>query len=316
MPEMVTLGETMVLLTPRVTGPLRYCPQFDRTAGGAESNVAIGLTRLGHTAGWISRLGDDEFGKYVLTFLRGEGLDLSRVHFDPEAPTAVYFKERREEGESRVFYYRKGSAASRLSPEDLDPLYIASARVLHLTGITPALSESGHATVVRAMAIAREAGVAISFDPNIRLKLWSAQQARETLLALLPGVDLLYPGREEAELLLGPGSPEEHARRFLEMGVTQVVMKLGPEGCLVANPDGMQRVAGYPVRRVIDPIGAGDGFAAGYLAGWLNGWDPVRSAQVANACGALATQVTGDIEGLPTMEEVDAFIAGRSVVTR
>lgn len=316
MPEMVTLGETMVLFTPKATGPLRYSPQFDRTAGGAESNVAIGLARLGHSTGWISRLGRDEFGKYVLSFIRGEGVDTSRVRFDPAAPTAVYFKERREEGESRVFYYRKGSAASRLCPDDLDRDYLASARVIHLTGITPALSESGHATVRQAMQIAREAGVAVSFDPNIRLKLWDAATARQVLLDLIPGVDLLYPGKEEAELLLGKATPEEHARQFLAMGVKQVVLKLGPAGCLVANSEGMQRVDGYPVRRVVDPIGAGDGFAAGYLAGWLNGWDPVRCARVANTCGALATQVTGDIEGLPTMDEVEAFITGRHQLTR
>lgn len=316
MPEMVTLGESMVLFTPNLSGPLRYATQFDRTVGGAETNVAIGLARLGHSTGWISRLGNDEFGKLLLSFVRGEGVETSRVTFDPSAPTAIYFKERREEGESRVFYYRKGSAASRITPGDLDRAYIASARLLHLTGITPALSESAQATLREAMQIAREEGVAISFDPNIRLKLWDTETARRTLLELIQGVDLLFPGREEAELLLGPGSPEEHAGQFLAMGVKQVILKLGAEGCLIATPTGMERVAGYPVGRVVDPIGAGDGFAAGYLAGWLKGWEPTRCAQLANACGAMATQVRGDIEGLPTLEEAEAFMNGRGVLTR
>lgn len=316
MPEMVTLGETMVLMTPRATGPLRYVAQFERTIGGAESNAAIGLARLGHSTGWVSRLGNDEFGKYVLSFIRGEGVDTSRVTIDPEAPTAVYFKERREEGENQVFYYRKGAAASRMQPEDLDEAYIASARILHVTGITPALSESCKATLVRAMEIARKHGVAVSLDPNIRLKLWDAATARATLLTLIPGVDIFLPGQEEAELLLGPGTPEEHAQQFLVMGVKQVVLKLGPEGCLVASARGMQRVPGFKVKRVVDPIGAGDGFAAGYLAGWLDGQNAVACACIANACGALATQVTGDIEGLPSMEEVRRFIEGTSCIMR
>jgi len=316
MPEMVTLGETMVLLTPKATGPLRYVTQFDRTMAGAESNVAIGLARLGHSTGWVSRLGNDEFGQYVLSFIRGEGVDTSRVIVDADAPTAVFFKERREEGENKVFYYRKGSAASRLQPEDLDEAYMKSARVLHVTGITPALSENCKATLVRAMAIAREAGVAVSLDPNIRLKLWSAAAARETLLSLISGVDLFLPGQEEAELLLGPGTPEEHAEKFLALGVKQVVLKLGPEGSMVASTNGVQRVPGFRVKRVVDAIGAGDGFAAGYLAGWLRGWAPVECARIANACGALATQVTGDIEGLPSMEEVRRFMDGSQGVTR
>ncbi len=316
MPEMVTLGETMVLFTPRATGPLRYVTQFDRTIGGAESNVAIGLARLGHSTGWVSRLGNDEFGRYVLSFIRGEGVDTSRVITDATAPTAVYFKERREEGENRVFYYRKGSAASRMQPEDLDAEYIQNARILHVTGITPALGENCKETLIHAMAIARAAGVAVSLDPNIRLKLWNATAARETLLELIPEVDILLPGREEAELLLGPGTPEEHAHQFLALGVKQVVLKLGPEGSLVASAQGMERVPGFRVKRVVDPIGAGDGFAAGYLAGWLRGWSPVECARIANACGALATQVTGDIEGLPSMDEVRLYMEGTQAVTR
>lgn len=169
----------------------------------------------------------------------------------------VEIKERREEGESREFYYRRGSAASGLEPGDLDEAYLQSARVLHVTGITPALSESCKATVLRAVAVAREAGVAVSLDPNIRLKLWDVETARRMLLELLRDVDIFLPGRQEAELLLGPGTPEEHARQFLDLGAKQVAVKLGPEGSLVATAEGSERVPGFPVKRVVDPIGAG-----------------------------------------------------------
>lgn len=316
MPEVVTLGETMVLFIPRTVGALRQAAQFDRSIGGAESNVAIGLARLGHTSGWISRLGDDEFGHYIISVIRGEGVDTSRVIWDSENPTAVFFRERREEGPIRVFYYRHGSAASRLSPDDIDPDYIAGAKVLHVTGITLAISASCREAVFRAISIARKAGVAVSFDPNIRLKLWDRDTARDTILRLLSRVDIFLPGLEEAEILVGPGKAEDLARKFVELGAGLVVLKLGPDGCLVASEGYLQHVPGFSVKRVVDPVGAGDGFAAGFLAGWLRGWEPVACGRLANACGALATQVIGDIEGLPTQEEVDAFMKGYEDVVR
>lgn len=171
MPEVVTLGETMVMMNPVTSGPLQYINQFTKQIGGAESNFAIGVVRLGHTAGWISKLGKDELGKYVLSFIRGEGVDTSRVKFTADAPTGLFFKERRKFGESKVYYYRKGSAASLMGPEDLDPEYISSAKYLHITGITPALSESCHLAVKEAIKIAKNHGVKVCFDPNIRLKL-------------------------------------------------------------------------------------------------------------------------------------------------
>lgn len=307
--DVVTFGETMILLRPAAPGPLRSAELFARSFGGAEANMAIGLSRLGCKVGWVSRLGDDEFGRYIRNTIRGEGVDVAAVKLDPEAPTALFFKEPRPGRESRVFYYRKGSAASRMAPGDLPPDYLRGARYLHLSGITPALSDSCRALCYQAVAAARAAGVAVCFDPNLRRKLWPEAEARRVLLELAAQADVFLPGVEEAEFLWGAGTPEELAARALVHGARLVVMKLGAAGCLVAAGDRMERVPGFPVH-VVDPVGAGDAFAAGFLAGLLRGLPPERAARLANACGALACTNFGDWEAAPEWADVEALLGG------
>lgn len=305
--DVVALGETMVLFAPMSDGPLRYVHQFEKRIGGAESNVCIGLAKLGRTAGWISRLGDDEFGRYVLNAIRGEGVDVSQVGWDATAPTAVYFKERRASG-GQVYYYRSGSAASFLSPSDIDPDYIRSARYLLGSGITPALSASCREALQTAVDVAKEAGVPFVFDPNLRLKLWSEEEARQVLLSFVRQADIVLPGQEEAEFLTGEKDPSVSGRLLKEMGPEIVVVKVGAAGALVIT-DAEERMApGFPVERVIDPIGAGDAFAAGFLTGLLEGLPPVEAARLGNACGAFTVTVPGDIEGFPSREEVDRLL--------
>jgi len=302
--DVVTFGETMVLFAAAEQGPLRFASTYTRHAAGTESNFAIGLARLGHRVGWFSRVGDDEFGQYIVNTVRGEGVDTSRVIVDPEAPTGVLFKEKRELGPRRIVYYRRGSAASRLTPGDLDGDYIASARYLHLTGITPALSESARATVFAAAQLARARGVTVSFDPNLRLRLWTREQARETMRALLPLCDLVLPGLDEAELLVDEPDPDRAADAIRALGPSTVVVKLGPKGALAVAPEGRVRAPGVRLERIVDPVGAGDGFAAGFICGQLRGLDLVESLKIANTVGAFATTVVGDVEGLPTWREV------------
>lgn len=298
----------MLMLRPQPPGPLRSAETFARSFGGAESNLAIGLSRLGCKAGWVSRLGDDEFGRYIRNAIRGEGVDVTAVQLDPGAPTGLFFKEPRPGRESRVYYYRKGSAASRMGPGDLPPDYLRGARFLHLSGITPALSASCRALCYQAVAEGRAAGVAVSFDPNLRRKLWSADEARRVLLELAAQADVFLPGLEEAEFLFGPGTPEELASRALDHGAGLVVLKLGATGCLVAAGDHRDLVPGFPVT-VVDPVGAGDAFAAGFLAGLVRGLPPAGAARLANACGALACTNYGDWEAAPEWSEVEAFLA-------
>jgi 2-dehydro-3-deoxygluconokinase len=306
-PELVTLGETMILFLADQPGPLREATTFRKLIAGAETNVAIGVCRLGHTAGWIGRVGDDELGRAILFRLRGEGVDLHHAQASPDAPTGLVIREQRDVGPIEVAYYRRGSAASRLGPNDLDATYIQGARVLHLTGITPALSPSCKETVFAAAEIARAAGVAVVLDPNLRLKLWSADEARATLRDLAARADVLLPGADEAELLTGESDPVQAGRALLELGPQLVVVKVGADGCIAVTDSEVVRAPALPLPRVVDPVGAGDAFAAGFHVGRFRGFDLAETLWLANRCGALAMTVPGDIEGLPRWSEAIAL---------
>jgi len=314
--DVVTFGETMVLFNPETQGPLRYVGTFTKSIGGAESNVAIALARLGHKAGWFSKLGDDEFGRYIKSTVMGEEVDVSRVKKDPKRTTGILFKERFSTVNPNVYYYRKGSAASHLMIEDLDLEYIASAKILHVTGISLALSEEMREAVFYAVREAKKRGVLISFDPNIRLKLWSKEEARETILEMVKLTDLLFPGKEEAELLLGLTEPEEIADSFLNLGVQTVALKLGKSGCYVKNKETEAFVHGYTVDHPVDTVGAGDGYAAGFLSGYLEHLSLTECAQRANAVGAMATLVKGDMEGFPYKDQVEIFMGLKDSIDR
>jgi 2-dehydro-3-deoxygluconokinase len=309
--DVVTLGESMVLLLAEQTGPMREAATFRRHIAGAESNVAIGLSRLGHRAGWISRVGDDEFGRAVVFRIRGEGVDTSHVVYDPRAPTGLVIRERREVGPIEQVYYRRGSAASRMSPADLDAAYLTDARYLHLTGITPALSESCRETVFAAADLARAAGLQVILDPNYRSKLWDRSEARSVMRDLAARSDVVLPGIDEAEFLTAEAEPEAAGRELLKLGPSMVVIKLGARGALAVTEERSVEVSAITLERVVDPVGAGDAFAAGFLSGLLRGFPIQQALQLANRCGALATTSPGDMESLPRWEEV----AGESPAT-
>jgi 2-dehydro-3-deoxygluconokinase len=315
MKDCLTFGETMVLLNPESSGPLRYVNSFSKSMGGAESNVAIALARLGHSVGWISKLGNDEFGRYIQNTIRGEGVDVSRVKFDDEASTGILFKERFNSGDPKVYYYRKGSAASRLSLEDIDMDYLKETKIIHITGITPALSNSTREVVFNVLKFAKENGITISFDPNIRLKLWALEEAKPVLLEIARLSDIILPGISEGEMLLGTSDEKEISAKFLEMGCKVVAVKLGAAGCFVENKDYNRYVKGFVVKPE-DTVGAGDGFAAGFLCGMLKGLSIEEAALYGNGVGAMATLVKGDMEGYPYFEQLMQFIGRKESVCR
>ncbi len=302
----VTAGETMALLVPPVPGRLRHASTLSVRAGGAESNVAIGLVRLGVRARWVSALGDDEVGELVLGRVRAEGVD-TVVRRVAGCPTGLYLRED-VAGAVRVHYYRRGSAASTLAPGDVDESVLHGAQWLHLTGITPALSP-GCAEFTRWLAtLARDRGVRVSYDVNYRSKLWPAEDARAFADGLLPLVDVLFAGLDEVEVLWGLDDEDEALARLVAAGPPEVVLKLGAEGC-VADLDGQRlRSPGFPMT-VRDPIGAGDAFAAGYLAASVAGREPAARLRTANALGAFCVQGAGDYESLPSRRELDAFLS-------
>ncbi|UCD44673.1 MAG: sugar kinase [Candidatus Bathyarchaeota archaeon] len=316
--EIVTMGETMIQLNAFTSGPLRYVNYFEKHAAGTESNVAVGTVRMGYAAGWISKLGDDELGHYIHNFLKGEGVDVSHVAFDREAPTGLYFVQRDYPlpGKSVIYYYRRGSAASRLGPDDVDVDYVSSAKVFHTTGITLALSGSCRKAVERAFEVARNAGVEVSFDSNIRLKLWSPEEARRVISGYIGSTDIVFTDTQDAEIMVGDSDPEGAAEKLISLGPHTVVVKLGDKGAYVATSDGEKAMKPAYEVPVIDTVGAGDAFDAAFLSCRLRGFTLERSLEVANAAGALCVTVRGDVEAIPTFEDVERFLAGKGHILR
>ncbi|HEX6289535.1 MAG TPA: sugar kinase [Herpetosiphonaceae bacterium] len=312
MPKVITAGETMVLVAPAQPGRLRHATQVELRIGGAESNVAIALARLAEQVGWISWLSTDEPGELVLARVRAEGVDTSQVR-RIDGSTGLYLRER--VGDIvRVYYYRRGSAASSMDVDAFDPAYLDGAQFLHLTGITSALSPSCQRFMSWAMQEARRRGVAVSLDVNYRSKLWSPADARTAIEELLPLVDLLFVGDEEAEALWGASS-EALLRAFAQQGPSEVVLKRGAAGGLALVGGAIVEGPAFAVTAV-DTIGAGDAFAAGYLAGHLWQADPPLRLRIANAMGAYAVMNVGDYEGLPTKAELWSFLDGRKELGR
>lgn len=314
--DLTVLGETMAALVPDHVGPLRHTRTLGMTVAGSESTVAIGVRRLGRTAAWIGRVGDDELGRLVTSRLRGEDLDVHAV-LDASAPTGLMLKEQPIAGSRSVHYYRSGSAGSRLRPGDLPAGLLERSRVVHSSGITSALSAESAETVREALRRARGAGATVSFDLNHRSRLWSAEDARAELLGLLPSIDVLFASDDEASLLTGrtAASPEENARALTRLGPATVVVTMGAAGALSVGPKGTTRAEALPVR-ALDPVGAGDSFVAGYLAALLDGGEEEERMATATAVAAVCVATQGDWEGLPDRSALALAEAPAGTVAR
>ncbi len=303
MTRVVTLGETMALARTTEIGSLRHASGLALGIGGAESNVAVGLQRLGIDAAWLGRVGDDPLGERIARELQGEGLDVLAL-VDAGAPTGLMIKERPSAASTAVHYYRRGSAGSRLAPDDLPAGWIEGADLLHVTGITPLLSDTARSTVLAAVERARAAGIPVSFDINYRSALAVAGIAGPVLREIAERATLVFGGVEELDLLGPDATPS-----LLAAGVAQVVVKRGPEGAAVFTPDGLTEALGFVIEP-LDTVGAGDAFVAGYLSAWLED-SPTEDALVrGNACGAMACLVPGDWEAAATRRDLERFLAG------
>lgn len=308
MPEVITFGETMVSMIPTEMGHLRYVPTFRRKMGGAESNVAIALTRLKHPAGFVTAFGEDALGHYAYSELLSEGLDLSRVVFDPKHRTGVMFKELLGKYETKVWYYRENSAASHMTADLIDDEYLSSAKILHVTGITMAISQTARQAVLDLVERAKKLRLLISFDPNIRLRLWSREEAAKAILPLLPKVDIVFPGLEESEILFGAGDVAGYIQKYLDLGISIVAMKAGKKGCYVTDREGTHFLEAYPFFDVVDTVGAGDAFDSGFLAGLLENQSITECGTMGNCMGAMATKSSDDYQMLPTRQELDVLL--------
>ncbi|MEE1805263.1 sugar kinase [Streptomyces sp. BE133] len=303
-PDVVTVGETMAAL--RATGPIKLGRPMELSVAGAESNVAIGLARLGHDASWVGAVGDDEFGVLVLRTLRAEQVDVSHARTDTEGrPTGVLVREDGIGDLARVRYYRAGSAGAALRPADVLTALRPGVRILHLTGITPALGASAAETVLAAAERARELGATVCLDVNYRARLWSTEQARQTLRPLARRCDILIASADELHLVgSDPSLAEEDAvTALIAQGRREVVITRGEDGACVTTAEGTidTAVRSVPVR---DVVGAGDAFVAGYLSALLDDLDVAERLQRATVTGAFAVATRGDWEGLPVRPEL------------
>lgn len=310
-----TLGDALITFNPSETGPLRYVPSFTRKVGGAELNFAIGCARLGLNIKWASRLGGDEFGRVIYNFARGEGVDLSEVEFVENYPTSLNFKEIREDGSGKTFYYRYQSPILTMEPSDITEDMFEGVDLIHLTGVFLAIDPKNLAIVKRVLKSAAEKNIRISFDPNIRLKLWTLDQAKAVYMEILPSVDILLTGLDEIEMIIGDSADRALEQCAKDFNIEQLVIKDGGNGARVYQNGTWHKKEAFPVNP-IDTVGAGDGFDAGYVYATLHGYSPEEALEFANGVGALVTTVSGDNEGLPYLEEVTALIRKEKVVER
>jgi 2-dehydro-3-deoxygluconokinase len=309
--RVVTIGETMALVRSAQAGSLSTESEMRLGIGGAESNVAIALARLGTAATWVGRVGADPLGERVLRELRAEGVDVRAIE-EPSAPTGLMVKESRTPTSTRVLYYRAGSAGSTLQPSDLDVADIPSASLLHVSGITPALSESAAATIDVAIDRAVQSGVPVSFDVNHRSSLWVGRDATEVYRRLAARATIVFAGEDEARLLAAGDTPAQLAHTIAELGPSQVIIKLGPDGCL-ALIDGVEYSRDAVRISPVDTVGAGDAFVAGYLAEFLAGLPVADRLTTAVKTGAFACLNTGDWEGFARRSELALLDAGEPV---
>ncbi|GAA1686609.1 sugar kinase [Microbacterium lacus] len=299
---LLTLGETMALLRPTAPLALEHANELAIGVGGAESNVAIGVARLGLPSAWIGRVGDDALGRRVLRELRGESVEV-HARVEVAAPTGLMIKEPVAQV-TRVRYHRYGSAGSMISPEDVDEGMVRLAGVVHVTGITPAISSSAAEAVDRLIDLAHAFRVPVSFDVNHRSFLWRDRDPSPVYRRLAAKATIVFAGVEEAELLVGEGSPADLSRRLSQLGPGQAIVKLGSRGCVSYIDGNFAEVPAIGVT-VVDTVGAGDAFVAGYLTGFLEGRSAAERVDLAVRCGAFACLGPGDWESSPHRSQLE-----------
>jgi 2-dehydro-3-deoxygluconokinase len=321
--DLLTFGESMVSL--RSAGPLSAGGSLAMHVAGAESNVAVGVARLGHGVSWAGVVGADPHGEYILRQLRSEGIRV-RHRVDAARSTGVMFLEQRTADLTRAFYYRAGSAGSALSRADVELALNEGPRVLHLTGITAALSADARTAFEYAAERAAAEGVLVSLDVNYRSKLWTRDEARAVLAPVARHADILIASDDELDLVAsapglsissGAGSDDAEtalAGELLGRGVTEVVVKRGARGAGVHTVAGRFEAPAVLVTS-IDTVGAGDAFTAGYLSALLDGGDVPARLERGTVMGAFAVSTAGDWEGLPGRGELELLAASQSGAT-
>ncbi len=310
MVEVLTFGEPMGLMAADEVKPLKDVEHFTRYVCGAEVNFSVGLSRLGHSVAYISRVGADPFGEHICDFLAENKISHEYVTVDKEYLTGMQLKAKVEDGDPLVVNFRKNSAFSHFNPAELEKIDWTGVKHVHVTGISAALSKSCREAAGKLMDMAKAHGIMVSFDPNLRPALWpDKNEMVQVLNDLAAKADIVLPGVGEGQTLMGSSDPEKIADFYLNQGAKAVVVKVGAKGSFVKISDGEKFVSpGFKVDKVVDTVGAGDGFAVGTISALLEGLSLKDAARRGAAIGALAVMAAGDNEGLPTREKLSVFM--------
>lgn len=307
---LILMGEPMGLLIAQNEGTLDNVKGYDLAVAGAEFNVAVGVSRLEHRVTYITKLGEDPFGKRIIHTLDENKIGREFVAWSTSnKKTGFMLKSRVTDGDPDIFYFRAGSAASTLAPKDVEKVDFSNYSHIHLTGIFPALSESTLAAVYLMFEKAREDHLFITFDPNLRPQLWPDQETMKlTLNNMATKADIVMPGIAEGKILVGSENPKEISDFYLSKGVKAVIVKCGPTGAYLATADKQCMIKGYQVDKVVDTVGAGDGFAVGVITAIMEGLSLEEAVNRGNAIGAIQVTCRGDNEGLPDKGKLETFM--------
>ena len=306
MPDLISIGECMIELF--AEEPIETADTFTRSLAGDSFNICVAAQRLGTSTGYVTLLGDDPFADYLLGTFQSLGIDTSGVR-KVEGFNAAHFVALMPDGNREFVYYRSGSAPSTLQPDDLDPDYIGTAKVLHCSGVALAISESARATVLRAAQIARERGIKVSFDPNYRHQLWSTDDMREAASELLPYVDYFLPNvPDDSRALIDSDDPYEVVNHFRSMGVPVVAVTRGEQGAVIGSEEGIIDISPYRPDGPIDTTAAGDAFNGGFIHGLLNGMSIAEAGRLGTVTAGLKLRGRGALGGMPTIDEVEAIM--------
>lgn len=317
MGKIVTVGEPMALFVANEEGELDKVKSFTKYIAGAEINVSVGVTRLGHSIEYVTQLGQDPFGKYISRFLEDEGIGTTYSKFYEGASTGFQLKGKDTVNDPEVFYFRKNSAASKIPYCLSDEVSLEDVDVLHVSGVFLAVNDETYRFVQNLVTRAKAKGITIVFDPNLRPVLWgSTEKMIKGINEMAFQADYVLPGLGEGELLTGSSKPDDIAKFYLAKGVKGVIIKDGAKGCYAyqsqAGMTQMTIAQGFKLKELVDTVGAGDGFAVGIVTGLIEGLSLEETLQRANAIGAIQVSHISDNEGLPTRQELAEFIKQHS----
>jgi len=318
MADFLTIGEPMaVFASENIDKSLSESCDFKKYTAGAELNVAVGVARLGHSVEYISQIGQDFIGDFILNELGKNGVGRKYINISDNYKTGFYFKQSVSNGDPKIEYYRKNSASSHFDISKIDEIDFDSVKLIHVSGIMAAISEDGLNAVKKILKIANEKNIITTFDPNIRENLWeSKQQMIDTLNLLAKDSTVILPGINEGNILTGCDSVEDIADYYLNSGgkTETVIVKDGSKGAFCKTKHGKAiHLKAFKVEKVVDTVGAGDGFAVGIITAMLENLSLEDTLKRACIIGSLAVQKKGDNSGYPTRKELEDFIEKNSI---